>query len=73
MATKNPVNPGSRFCRHCGKTITLRGGLAWCENVNPEPVCPNLTREDRLYCEHEGCADAGPGVCPNCGKAPLIP
>ena len=73
MATLKAVSSGSRFCRDCGGTVTRRGGLQWCEHTSPKPVCENLTRERRLYCEHCRHADPGLGRCPRCRQPPTIP
>src|SRR3989338_1112526 len=80
MATHKAVNAGSRFCRDCGDPVTSRGGLAWCENMPSSGIqldskdpCRNLTKNNRIFCEHCQHRIEGPMICPGCRSKATIP
>jgi hypothetical protein len=70
MATQKKVSKDSKYCRDCGGSTTLVAEIneVWCLNTSPKPVCANLSKENRNYCEHRGCPNPGPLKCPICRR-----
>jgi len=73
MATTEAVSAGSRFCRDCGGTVTTKDSFAWCANKVPKARCRTLPAATRLFCEHCGAENPGPGICPKCRTKPSRP
>ena len=79
MATREPVQRDSPYCRDCGGTMTDKGGYRWCQNtattgdaLDPKDSCELLGMWRRNYCEQCRLRVNGANACEN-GHRPSAP